>query len=810
MSQQIDGKVIDESGSPLPYVNIHIKDSSVGTTTNLSGEFVLKSQNESVTLIFQYVGYKTIEKVIDLDQSVITLDIQMTPEIYETGIISISANAEDPAYAIIRQAQAKRKEYLSRMSNYTCDAYVRGLNKVLDAPEKILGQDIGDMDGNLDSTRQGIVYLSESVSKLYVLDGSSKEVLYSSKVSGNDQGYSFNSAQEMEFNFYEKTLDLNRKIISPIAPSALRYYNYELIGTKYESDGQLVNKIKVIPKSDYSPTLYGHIFINEDLWNIHSLELGVTAQATQIPFIDSLTFQQIFIPLDEDRWMPMSNVIRFKMGALGFKVGGNFACVYSNYELDNTDPDIFNKEVFVLEKEANQRTEKYWDSLRPIPLTIEEKIDYHRKDSIRIVRESPEYLDSIDRAKNKLKWDSFILGHTFQNSKKRTTLSYKSPLNVQVNTIQGWVFNPELSWRKRYDKNGNRFLSIQGKVDYGLSEKVIRPNLGITYRADRINNLSFYISGGRQLVQYNRNQPISNTLNTLLTHTIRRNYLKAYDLKYFSVKVNRYLSNALYGNLSVAYEDRTAVTNNYNGGLFYKDSREFTSNNPLNSSSDELAFSNNKAVIILAALRIRLGSEIWSYPDQKFRTRSDWPTLWLGYKKAIPLHSIGPDYDLIYASLSKTYSLGTIGNFSFYSSGGKFIRNKNIPFTDYVHFLVNETHIGNPFKYRNSFMLLPYYSHSTNDAYIHAHFQHHFNGFFLSRIPLIRNLKWHLVGGVKYLNATERPSYSEIHLGIDNIGFHIIRPLRVDFVWVQDGCDGNIDCVTKSGFGVVVGVKAVL
>ena len=805
---QIKGIVVDENNDPLPYVNIHLKNSSIGTTTNFEGNFLLKAPTGLHTVVFQYVGYKTVEKEVAVSAEILELEIQLQPETYETTTIKISANAEDPAYAIIRKAQARRKEYLARMKNYTCDAYVKGFTKVNDAPRKILGQEVGDLDGALDSTRQGVVYLSESVSKLYVKEGKSKEVLYSSKVSGNDQGYSFNSAQEMEFNFYEKTLDLNRKIISPIAPSAMSYYKYQLEGIHYEADGQLVNRIKVIPKNNFSPAFYGYIFINEDLWNIHSLELGVTAKATQIPFIDSLTFKQIFIPLEEDRWMPLSNVIRFKMGAFGFKFGGNFACVYSNYELDNTDDNIFNNEVFKVEKEANTRSQLYWDSLRPIPLTLEEKVDYKRKDSIRIVRESPEYLDSIDRKNNKLKWSSIIFGHSFQNSIKRTRLAYKSPLQLEANTIQGWTTDFGLEFTKAYDKERNRYLTIKGDMNYGFSEKVWRPRFEIGYRADRINHLKLNIKGGRELTQYNRNNPISPSLNSLMTLSFRRNYLKAYDRKFLDVSVSRYLSNILFGRIGMEYSDRSAVTNNYDGGWGYKDSREFTSNNPLDPASDELAFSNQKAVIFRAALRIRFGAQVWNYPNQKFRGPTKWPNIWLFYKRAIPIHGDSPDYDLISASISNTYDAGTLGYFSFNTSAGKFLRAENISFIDHYHFLGNQTHVGNPFRYRNSFLLLPYYSHSTDDSFVQLHLQHNFNGFLLSKVPAIKYLGWHLVGGFKHLNTSEQGPYFESHLGIDNIGIHIFRPLRVDFVWSHQSsgdCDG---CNSSSRFGVVLGVKA--
>jgi len=803
---QIQGTISDENGEPLPYVNIYVKNTSMGTTSNFDGAYNLKLPIESYNIIFQSVGYTPITKKINYTGEVISLDIQLIPQKYELASVEINADAEDPAYAIIRKAQSKRKYYASQMGEYECDAYVKGFNKVLSAPKKILGQEVGDMDGALDSTRQGVVYLSESVSKLYVKDGNSKEIMYSSKISGDDNGYSFNSAQEMDFNFYNNNLDLNKKVISPIAAGAMSYYKYALEGTQYDENGQLVNKIKVIPKNEYSPAFYGYIYFNEDLWNIHSLELGLTSKSIQLPFIDSLIFQQVFVPVQEEKWMPLSNVIKFKMGAMGFQIAGNFACVYSNYIIDNVDSDIFNNEIFKVEREANNLTETYWDSIRPIPLTTEERVDYKRKDSIQIVRKSPAYLDSIDRKNNKFSPLDILTGYSYQNSQNRTQISYSSVIpSLQINTIQGINFSFNTSYSKSYDEDNNKRLNINGSANYGFSEKVFRPEIKLDYRANRTNNFRLRIHGGKALSQYNSAEPISNSLNSIMTYFLRRNYLKAYDKEFVSLILNRYIGKIFYGQASLTYENRSAVTNRFDNSLFYKDDRRFTSNNPQNLSSDVLAFSDHQALIFRAALRIRIGQKIWTYPDQIYRAGTDWPTLWIFYKKAIRAAGGDVDYDLISANISDYYSIGTTGDMSINVTGGKFLRSNNISFIDYNHFEGNQTHIGDPYNYRNRFLLLPYYSHSSIGTFGEAHIQHNFNGFLLNRVPVLRKLGWQLVAGAKHLRSSQQEPYSELHIGLDNIGIHLFRLLRVDAVWAMQSVEE--DSVDYSRFGVVVGFK---
>ncbi|MBT8234431.1 MAG: DUF5686 and carboxypeptidase regulatory-like domain-containing protein, partial [Bacteroidia bacterium] len=757
---QISGIITDKSNAPLPYVNIYIENTSIGTTTNLDGAYSLKVEPGKYTLVYQFIGYKTKKVSLEVSSEEIIQNVTLQDENYTMPEVVISANAEDPAYAIIRQAQAKRKFYKELIGNYECDAYVRGFNKILDAPEKILGVEVGDLDGALDSTRQGVVYLSESVSKLYSYNGKKKEIMYSSKISGDDQGYSFNSAKEMEFDFYSNNVDVNgKKLISPIASSAFTYYKFKLEGAQYDENGQLFNKIKVIPKSKFSPTFFGYIYINEDLWNIHSLDLNVTGQSMQFAFIDTLTFTQSFIPLKNNTWMPFSNVVQFSAGGFGFVIAGNFSCVYSNYELEDIDLSVFNREVFKVEEEANERNEMYWDSIRPIPLTVEERVDYVRKDSIRIVRESKTYLDSVDRETNKFKIGNILSGYTYRNSYKKERIEFNTPLtNFDINTIQGLNGSFGIEYSKVFNKNYTKRLRSSFTVNYGLSEKVLRPEFSLYYLSNRRNNLNFQLTGGRSLNQFNRLNPISERLNLLMTYLFRRNYLKAYDKKYVGLRIGRRLGPLFSGIVSLNYEDRSGVVNNYDKSLFYKDSREFTPN---------INIEDHVALIFRASLRIKIGEQLWTYPDRVYRTGSSWPTIWIYYKKGINALGSDVNYDLLHTTIGKTYALGLWGNFSFHAHGGIFL-NEPDQFVDHMHFMGNQTHIGNPQNYTRRFLILPYYTHSTGKEFIQLHIQHHFKGALLGKLPLFKQLGWHLSGGFKYLNTGSQDPYREFHVGLDN------------------------------------------
>ncbi|MBN1927365.1 MAG: TonB-dependent receptor [Prolixibacteraceae bacterium] len=69
-AKQITGKVSDESGESLPGVNVVLKGSTVGTTTDFNGNYSISVKSETDELVFSFVGY--LDQAISVEgQSVI-------------------------------------------------------------------------------------------------------------------------------------------------------------------------------------------------------------------------------------------------------------------------------------------------------------------------------------------------------------------------------------------------------------------------------------------------------------------------------------------------------------------------------------------------------------------------------------------------------------------------------------------------------------------------------------------------------------------------------------------------------------------
>jgi TonB-linked SusC/RagA family outer membrane protein len=84
---QISGTVVDEANTPLPGVNVVIKGTTDGTTTDSDGTFKL-SVPGNATLVFSFIGFQTQELQADgrsVVNIVMTADVQSLQEVVVVG-----------------------------------------------------------------------------------------------------------------------------------------------------------------------------------------------------------------------------------------------------------------------------------------------------------------------------------------------------------------------------------------------------------------------------------------------------------------------------------------------------------------------------------------------------------------------------------------------------------------------------------------------------------------------------------------------------------------------------------------------------
>lgn len=786
LSAQIRGTVTDSKHKPLPFVSVYYQDTNTGTTTNENGYFELAKKNEATqTLVFQFLGYKTLQKKINSEHKISSLKIILIAESVLLKEVTISSKT-NPAHRIIRNAIKNRKNYLEKINAFTCDFYSKGVFGIKNAPEKIFGQKIGNLGGTLDSTRSGVVYLSETVSKIaYKHPNVFKETIIASKVSGNNNGFSYNQASQVDFNFYKNTVELESKVISPIATYAFNYYHYKLLGSFYENDF-LINKIKVSPKHKTDNAFSGVIYIVEDEWAIYGLDLKINGAQMNAPMLTTISLKQTCnYNSDFKYWPILQQVIHFKFGMFGFNVAGNMTSVYSNYEFNpHFDKNTFTNEIISFEKGSNKKDSIYWKTQRPIKLTNSEIADYLKKDSIQLLKKTKKYLDSIDIQDNKFSYGNLLFGYTRSNSYKEQFIDISAPLlSIQFNTVQGWNLNSTISFSKHDKEEGSRFYS-SATLDYGLSEKKLRGDGRISYLYNSVSKPYIELSGGKKLLQFNSNNPISPIVNTVATLFFEDNYAKYYDNTFIKLHVSNEISNGLRFQSSIGYEKRASVHNTSDYVTINKKNKTYTSNNPLQPQVNGIpSFDTHHVYSFSTALRYVFAQKYISYPNKKVNIGYDkQPTLTLSYEQKFAGNNTNYNFGAVRLKLTQHFDIDNKGHFYYALKGGTFIDAANISFIDYQHFNGNQTHYTSKSVNTNTFNLMPYYEFSTNNSYAELHAEHHFKGYLFKKLPLLKNTGFQFImGGHTLLSKNNKP-YSELTFGIDNIGFGKIRFFKVSYV----------------------------
>lgn len=804
----IKGVISDANGTPLSYANIYVKGTSEGSSANGKGEYQLDLKPGKYEIAFQHIGFQQRLEVVNLTKDIV-LNVVLQTQQLEIRDVVINAS-DDPANEVIRKAIARRKYFLEVVQSYSCDAYVKGMNRVIDAPFWAKNR---LKKAGITMTANGIIYLSESVSKLYYKKPNKfHEVIHSSKVSGSPRGFTFNSAQNFFFNFYEKNISIPviaaRPFISPLSDNAFYYYKFKMLGAYKEGD-LLINKIQVIPKRKSDPCFAGVLSIVEDNWNIHSLELYLVKE-NGIEYVDSLKITQYFIPVKNDIWLASQQRYDAKASFLGIKGDGYFLGVFKNYQVNNNfgvqpkvvidstkkvspkkaeklkakeekkiDKQIFTPEIIKIEDGANKRDTAYWEDMRPVPLTELEMEDYLIKDSIQVIKETPAFKDSMDKQANKPSFLGVLTGYTFRKQSKKLTFQLPSLLTiVNYNTVEGLNFQLKFSVQKIF-KEDRRRLTVEPAFRYGVVNKSFNAMATINYRNSQIHDEHISISGGKFISQFNEEQPQTPFGNTFKTLVFKWNDLRIFEHYFVRIAYSRELYNGIYGGIAVNYAQRYPLENTSQEWIFKKLKYDFQPNGMsipgVTDGNDNITRHNSFRTDV--RLTFKPGQKYITRPDVKFRTGSKYPEITLIYKQSIPIKGFSDlNFNFIEAKVAGNVSFKMGGTLHYMASGGGFPYVKRIDYPDYKHFFGNAVVQGETDLL--GFYTIRYYRHSTAKYFAQAHLEHHFGGILLGRIPGINKLKLYEVVGFHFLYTPTRKEYYQVDVGLENI----LKIMRVDFV----------------------------
>ncbi len=334
-AQSIKGRISNESGAPVPFATVYIQQLRLGTTASPKGEYEIKLPEGKYLVTYQSLGFAPQYFEVTVTRQETIKDVVLPVQYYQIPEVRITATGEDPAYGIMRKAIGMAPYYLNNIRHYKADVYLKGnltINRIPKIMQKAINVEARKEGGgsvSSNSIKEGDVYLMESYNEIeFTAPDKYVQKVISVNSTFPDEGDNVSPMDLIQASFYEPVIaDM---AISPLSPQAFSYYNFKYLGATQQGD-YTVNKIEVKPKRKSQQLFEGTIYIIEDLWCLHSLDLKNDNLAGEI------SVEQVYVPVEDQVWMPVSHNFGMQVSVLGFKAEAGYG---SSVRYREVQPDI--------------------------------------------------------------------------------------------------------------------------------------------------------------------------------------------------------------------------------------------------------------------------------------------------------------------------------------------------------------------------------------------------------------------------------------------------------------------------------------
>jgi hypothetical protein len=782
--QYIKGTVMDNNGNPLPFASIYIKNSTTGASSNLKGEYFLETKSGSYIIVYSFVGYKTVEKEVILKNNKPQLvNVNLDEASTTLYAVEIVANTKDRAKEIMRNVRDKRKFYLSKIQNFSCDTYLKtSLEKerkkpiTIDSLKNTTKEKEGkDMVSHLKKEKLNLI---ESISETYYQEpGKYKEVIVAYHDYAENQkesngvsisvGYGnediaptqytaanpyllYNDMMSSELNFYKNLIKYpavsQQPLLSPIASNSSLSYTYNFVGSFYE-DQRLIYKIDVKPIYKSEALFYGTIYIEDSTWALRSVDLSINPSV--LLFCKEFKVIQKYSEINKDQHAPIKRELFYTISDGKFNIIGNSRVNHSNYQINREFPaKIFGNEIKRYEVDAFDKDSTYWTSIRPITLKESELQFIHESDSLKKYYTSEEYYTKTDSSFNRINIWSILNGVGHRNRKNGTEW-YLSGMFEQVIPFGIGGYRHKLPGYFNKEFKNDYLLETKGFIDYGFNNKDVKGKLGVglTYFPKKFI---------RTFIEFGDFYDHINDFASIEQAFSRSNYIRT---KSVSISQRMEIVNGLFGELTFEYSDQQPINNielaNWSNNLF----------GHLNSPTDFERYTKSEVKL---ELKYRIQQKYILKGNKKIIIGTKHPELTFVYRKGISgLFNSEVNFDYIEIGIKDEMQLARFGSSRWEAKAGTFPNKQNLRTLEYKYFRGSDRwFFSDPVR---SFQLLDSIF-STPNEYLKANYIHHFEGSILNKVPLINKLKLQLAAGAGTLIIPDADfAHFEMFAGVERI-----------------------------------------
>lgn len=215
----ISGVVKDESGMPMPGVNVSVKGTAKGTQTNFDGEFTLADLQDGETVVYSFLGYKTEERIVGQAENFDVLLQPVAENLNEVVVTALGIKREEKAlgYAVQKiEGESLQKvqgvDVTSSLTGKVAGLLVKNSTDFNVTPDiTIRGESpLLVIDGIAYSNKNLSDISSEDIESLSVLKGATASALYGFRGSNGailvTTKNGSNSAQGLAVDFTTNTM----------------------------------------------------------------------------------------------------------------------------------------------------------------------------------------------------------------------------------------------------------------------------------------------------------------------------------------------------------------------------------------------------------------------------------------------------------------------------------------------------------------------------------------------------------------------------------------------------------------------------
>ena len=777
----------EETREPLAFANVYFVGTDKGFYSDFEGIYrYYETKLPSDTLRFEYVGY--VPLILPFDSlKKMGFNVEMKRKIVQSAEVVIRLKS-NPALKWIELAQRNRsKNNPDKLQQYECETFTKNTIAVNNISEKLrkgkFWQEIGPLFDTIsylngDGKKSILpVFMSEVLSEYYFNKNPylTKEVIKASRIKGiGVQDGTFVSqvlgSTFMNYNFYQNTLVvIDKGIISPIAETAMNTYDYKLIFVD-KTGPRRVFQIYCQPKVEKDLAFHGFVWIEDTTGALVKLSLELNSNSN-INYLEKLRVSQQYDPTSNGSYFCVNSRVVVDAAEMTTEAAGIVATsviTAKNIDVYKVHPPKFFETRVTMLPDALTQSDTFWDKNRHIKPTESEQRIARKIDTLVALPRVRTYVDLVnflvDGYRNFGKLDlgpyySLVSYNMLEGARVRLGFrtSYKLSRNWIIEGFGAYGFKDE-KWK--YSLKVERILNRKHWTKLGVLYRRDVEQIGISDNENYSTGLftAFNLMGSNNL-NMNRDSRI------MFGTDLRQ------GLRFSMVLGNRFYGFQKVGNYDFAWYQRFPDTS-----AVSKDFTNSTMTVSLRYAPRYYVLQNDNRRVTYSGI----GPEYYGTWIQGFQGI-------LGGQFNYSRIVAGINYSKVWGSLGRTAT-----NLEVSRVFG------TLPYPLLTVYIGNQSFVYNTGAY-NQMRIFEFIT----DRSISASVEHHFNGYFLNRIPLLKKLKWREIVGTKGiygglakenfniipLKVNDQPitqfktftqlPYWEVSVGIENI-FKIIR---VDAVW---------------------------